>query len=105
MSFAQERFFNYSLNTRSTTVMWPQDAAFAVGRATLLSQPKWMYELMLRLVTVEQACNGAGSIMWAHSLERLWFEVLDASLPKEIRAVIGQDTRGACFLGARRRRQ
>ena len=64
-----------------------------------------MYELLQRLVSIEMACNGAGSIMWAHSLERLWFEYLDLNLPKEaFRAVIGQDTRGACFLGANARR-
>ena len=45
---------------------------------------------------------GAGTIMWAHSLERLWFELLDKQVPKTIRPLVGKDSRGACFLGARR---
>ena len=63
-----------------------------------------MYELLQRLVSIEMACNGAGSIMWAHSLERLWFELFDERVPKTIRYQIARDVRGACFLGARRRK-
>jgi len=39
--------------------------------------------------------------MWAHALERLWFELLDTTVPKEID--YGQRGEGACFLGSRRR--
>lgn len=104
MSFFQERIFNTTPGTRSTTVTWPQDATFAVGRAKIRLVPRWLYESMLRITTVESACMGAGSITWAHAFERLWFELLDPAVPKALRAVIGQDQRGACFLGARRRR-
>ena len=60
---------------------------------------------MHRLTTVEQACMGGGTIMWAHTLERLWFELLDERVPKTIRPVVNRDTRGACFLGANRRKR
>jgi len=105
MSFAQERIFNQSLPNRSNIVTWPQDATFAAGSAWIRAQPRWVYEVMLRLTTVELACMGAGTIMWAHSLERLWFELFDYDVPKMIRPVVGNgDTKGTCFLGARRRR-
>ena len=110
MSFAQERVFAQTLENRSNVVTWPQDATFAVGSAWIKEQPKWVYEVMHRLTTVELACMGAGTIMWAHSLERLWFELFDKRVPKTILPVVGDgharpyDTRGTCFLGARRRR-
>ena len=53
MSFMQERVFNESMVNRSSVVMWPQDATFAVGRAAIRQQPFWMYEAMTRLMTVE----------------------------------------------------
>ena len=103
MAFFQERLLNTSLETRSVTVTWPQDATFAVAGSLIRAQPLWMYESLARLTTVESACMGTGSIMWAHALERLWFELLDPDVPKELKPVIGKDVRGACFLGARRR--
>ena len=95
MSFAQERMFNVTLARRSSVVTWPQDATFAVGSAAIASQPLWVYESWTRLMTVEKACIRAGTIMWAHSLERLWFEVFDR--PAEKRIVPGRDGAGACF--------
>jgi len=71
-----------------------------VSRLLLRAQPRWMYEVLQRVTTVENACMG-GSIMWAHALERLWFELLDTTVPKEID--YGQRGEGACFLGSRRR--
>ena len=104
MAFAQEHMLNTSLADRSITVTWPQDATFAVSSTLIRAQPLWMYESLARLTTVESACIGAGTIMWAHTLERLWFELLDPGVPKELKAIIDRDIRGACFLGARRRR-
>ena len=49
------------------------------------------------------ACKGAGTIMWAHTFERLWFELFDTRVAKSIRPMVGNDNQGACFLGARRR--
>ena len=103
MSFAQERVFNVALTDRDNIVTWPQDATFAVGRSWVLGQPRWMYEAMHRLTTVELACKGAGTIMWAHTFERLWFELFDTRVAKSIRPMVGNDNQGACFLGARRR--
>ena len=103
MSFAQERLFAVNLTKRSNVVDWPQDATFAAGRSWVRhGTPRWMYEVWLRLTTVELACMGAGTIMWAHSLERLWFEVFDVQVTKAFRPLVDKDGRGACFLGARR---
>ena len=111
MSFAQERIFNVTLEARDSIVTWPQDATFAVGAAWIRAQPRWLFESLTRLSTVELSCMGAGTIMWAHSFERLWFELFDTRVTKTIRPAIetpgkrgGPDKRGACFLGARRRR-
>ena len=73
------------------------------ARSWIRAQPKWLFEMMHRLTTVELACMGAGTIMWAHSLERLWFELFDTRVTKTLRPLVGKDARGACFLGARRR--
>lgn len=108
MAMAQQHIFGTEMVNRTNMVRWPQDATFAVGGAVLRRQPRWLYESMLRVVTVEEACKG-GTIMWAHSLERLWFELLDTKLPKAI-ATDGIEhmtarqlaNTGACFLGARR---
>jgi len=100
MSFAQQYMFGTVPENRSSRVAWPQDATFAVSRLLLRAQPRWMYEVLQRVTTVENACMG-GSIMWAHALERLWFELLDTTVPKEID--YGQRGEGACFLGSRRR--
>ena len=69
MAFAQEHLFGENMTSRSNVVTWPQDAAFGVSAYVIREQPRWMYEAMLRLTTVEQACLG-GTIMWAHSIER-----------------------------------
>jgi len=100
MSFAQEHLFGTNPENRSTHVRWPQDATFAVSRYIVRSQPRWRNEALLRITTVESACIGP-TIMWAHSLERLWFELLDGGVPKDIH--LGRRGQGACFLGARRR--
>ena len=48
--------------------------------------PRWFYELLLKLHVSEGWCNGnghlQGSIHWAHSMERMWFEVFDPNVPK-----------------------
>ena len=48
--------------------------------------PRWFYELLLKLHVSEGWCNGnghlQGSIHWAHSMERMWFEIFDPSVPK-----------------------
>jgi hypothetical protein len=105
MSFLEERLFGVRLQNRSAAIEWPQDATFAIGRSVITSQPKWLYEYLSRLTTVERACMGtAGTIMWAHSIERLWFEIFDERTHKHARPVVGKfDSRGACLLGARRR--
>lgn len=104
MSFAQEQLFGVNVSGRHQTVTWPQDATFAVGRSRIREQPLWMYEAWTRLTTTERACFNAATIQWAHSLERLWFELFDASEPKELKPWTQKDMRSACFLGARRRR-
>ena len=48
--------------------------------------PRWFYELLLKLHVSEGWCNGnghlQGSIHWAHSMERMWFEIFDPNVPK-----------------------
>lgn len=105
MSFAEERLMSVTLANRSAVVAWPGDATFAVGGSHIRAQPRWLYELMLRLTTVENACGTSGTILWAHSLERLWFEIFDSKVPKLYREIVGGDIRGRCFGGARRRRR
>ena len=100
MSFVQQHLLGTVPENRSTHVHWPQDATFAVSRLVLRSQPRWMYEALLRMTTVENACFNAGTIHWAHSFERLWFELLDSKVPKIVDA--GPDGKGMCMLGARR---
>ena len=111
MSMAQQHLFGTVLENRSNTVRWPQDADFAVAGEVIRQQPKWLYESLVRMVTVEDACRG-GTIMWAHSMERLWFEIFDAGVPKgidlhglEMMTAKQVTATGACFLGARRRRR
>lgn len=82
MSFLQEQLFNETANTRRPGISWPIDATFAVGRANIRQQPYWLYEVLLRTLVVEEQCMHTGSIMWAHSYERLWFEILDGRVPK-----------------------
>lgn len=102
MSFAQEKLLGAIPANRSANVHWPQDATFAVGRATLRSLPLWLIEALTRLTTVEKACANTGTLTWAHSLERLWFELLDAQLVRAGGPVTTErDMLGACFLGAR----
>ena len=62
-------------------VDWPQDANFAVGAATVRAVPRWFWEILLRLHVSEKWCHG-GSIHWAHTMERIWFEILDPATPK-----------------------
>ena len=76
MSVIQTRLLGQNLSTRAPRVEWPEDASFAVSRAALKAHPRWLYTALLRLFVVEGQC-GAGSILWAHALERLWFEVLN----------------------------
>ena len=63
------------------TVVWEINAEFAVGAATVLATPRWVYKLLLKLVVSEGWCFG-GSIHWAHALERMWLEILDPKVPK-----------------------
>lgn len=63
------------------TVVWALNAEFAVGAATVLATPRWVYEVLLKLVVSEGWCFG-GSIQWAHTLERMWLEILDPRVPK-----------------------
>ena len=46
--------------------------------------PRWFYELLLKLFVSEGWCNAGlhGSLEWAHSMERMWFEVFDPNVPK-----------------------
>ena len=69
MSFTQANMYGQTPNNRSEVVTWPQDATFAIAGHAIKMQPRWMFEAMLRVVTVENACMG-GTIMWAHALER-----------------------------------
>ena len=75
--------FDQSIETRpqNQTVMWPADANFAVGAATVRAAPRWFYELLLKLHVTEKLCQG-GSIQWAHTMERMWFEIFDPAVPK-----------------------
>ncbi len=104
MAFMQEHLFNVSLAARGTIVVWPQDATFAVARGAIRSQPHWLYEAVLRLSTMEKACyGGTGSIMWAHAMERLWFEFFDSDTPKILRrgtptSWSGRVPPGSCLL-------
>lgn len=84
MSVVQAGLFNHTPETRplKETLTWPQDANFAVGGRTIRATPKWAYEVLLRLHVSERWCNG-GSIHFAHSMERLWFEVFDPATPKQ----------------------
>ena len=50
------------LENRTSVVTWPQDATFAIGGAHVRAQPRWVYEAMLRLTTVEHACAAAGTL-------------------------------------------
>ena len=47
--------------------------------------------------------------MWAHAFERLWFEILDPSVPKALDYEIAlkhlRQPVSACLLGARRRKR
>ena len=104
MSMAQRHLFGVAPENRSTRIVWPQDATFAVSRLILRTQPRWMYESLLRISSVENACMG-GTIMWAHAMERLWFELLDPEVAKDLKPSNrnAETQRGACFLGARRK--
>ena len=82
MSWAQEAFFDAVPANRSTMVSWPSASSFVVGGATIRAQPRWLYQALLRLSVVERQCLRSGTLLWAHTLERLWFEVFDPSLPK-----------------------
>ena len=87
MSFLQEQLFNASTYARPPGITWPIDATFTVGRANIRQQPYWLYEVLHRTGVVEDQCMRTGSIMWAHSFERLWFEVLDGRVAKVPRYV------------------
>ena len=86
----RQGIFNQTLATRpqGKTVQWPMAANFAVGAATVSAAPRWFYELLLKLLVSEGWCPSLGgftpapSIRWAHSMERLWFEVFDPDVPK-----------------------
>ena len=84
MSQLQHGVFNQTIATRplGTTVQWPTAANFAVGAATVRAAPRWFYELLLKLHVSEGWCPNGGAIRWAHSMERLWFEVFDPDVPK-----------------------
>lgn len=111
MSLMQENLFSEHMANRSVHVVWPQDAAFGVSAFNIRRQPRWLYEVVQRVLTVEGGCGGGGTIMWAHAMERLWFELFDATLTKSIpetSTVLQKQGRrgpvappGACFLGAR----
>ena len=79
VSVIQTHLLGQNLSARAPRIEWPEDASFAVSRAALRTQPRWLYVALLRLFIVEDQC-GAGAIRWAHALERLWFEVLNVRL-------------------------
>ncbi|KAL3908323.1 MAG: hypothetical protein SGPRY_009844 [Prymnesium sp.] len=99
MSFLQAELFNQTQDTRHTGIEWPQDATFTVGRANIQAQPFWLYEALHRLTTLESSCLHSGSIQWAHSLERLWFEIFDPRVPKIPRYFFQPGTTGECLFG------
>jgi len=92
MSLLQQNIFNHTMLDRdhavatrpqNKTVLWPQDANFAVGAATVRAAPRWFYELLLKLHVTEKWCPPhGGSIQWAHTMERMWFEIFDPKVPK-----------------------
>jgi len=61
---------------------WPRNGSFLVSRTQVRAQPEWLFAILLRLTAVEKVCLSAGSIEWAQSLERLWFDIFDPSKPK-----------------------
>ena len=85
MSVVQAGLFNHTPETRpqNLTLTWPEAANFAVGGRTVRATPKWAYKLLLRLHVSERWCPDGGSIHFAHSMERLWFEVFDPDTPKQ----------------------
>ena len=95
MSFLEQRLFNVSTASRDSNVVWMQDANFAVGRAAIRRNGRWLYEVMHRLTTVEDICMNSGSMMWAHSFERLWYYVFHPSVPKRLKA---GDEGGSCLV-------
>ena len=82
-TLCRQNIFDHTMATRpqNKTVLWPQDANFAVGAATVLAAPRWFYELLLKLHVSEKWCHG-GSIHWAHTMERMWFEIFDPNVLK-----------------------
>lgn len=88
----RQNIFNHTMLDRdhavatrpqNKTVLWPQDANFAVGAATVRAAPRWFYELLLKLHVTEKWCPPhGGSIQWAHTMERMWFEIFDPKVPK-----------------------
>jgi len=108
MAFLEEGVWNSTRSVNDSMVTWPQDATFAVGAPWVRAQPYWMYEALVRLLTVENMCMRAGTIMWAHSMERLWFELLDQHVRKPPQgpphAVLDAAHRSQCLLAVRRRK-
>ena len=82
-SLLQERLLGADLRRIGWTFRWPAGASFAFGGHLADAQPRWLFEALLRLTSIEGLCFGAGSIWWAFALERLWFQLLDPrALPR-----------------------
>ena len=63
---------------------FPASARFAVGRADVLSRPRWVYDVLLRCTTAEKVWYWIGSSYLANVLERFWFVLFDARLTPRI---------------------
>jgi hypothetical protein len=72
MSFVQQHLLGTVPENRSTLVHWPQDATFAVSRLVLRSQPRWMYEALLRNTCCHHIFSNIASHVRGRSVHFCW---------------------------------
>lgn len=75
----------FTRNDKRVHLTWPICATFAVAGSSIRATPKWVYKLLHRVTTVEYVCvnnHMDSTIRWAHSIERMWFDIFDPSIQK-----------------------
>jgi hypothetical protein len=84
MNFLDAEFLSLPHNESSSdTVIWPVSANFAVARENILRHPPKLYEHVRTLTRVEKKWHDSKCIMWAHTMERLWFHLFFGGAPND----------------------
>lgn len=90
IAFLQRSLFKLSKKKAGSPdrgeITWPWEGSFAISKLQVLLQPKWLFETLRRLVSAEGVCvtSHGGSYEWGMALERLWFDIFDPHVIKQM---------------------